>query len=317
MHSSPSRRDELEVRAGAGRVSDGHGDLRAEHVLLERGVEVVDCLEFDPALRVADAGCDLAFLTMDLEALGFSDAARSVLAGYRAAGGDPGDDELVAFFAGYRALVRAKVALIRAEQSDDRQRLDRRPIAAGPRRAARMAREAAGARRRGRALGERQDPARLPALHALGPAPRQLRRGSQGPARHRAGRACRARQPTARASTAAPTRSSAAARRELQGASGVVVDATFRCAADRSTFRAALGDLPAGSVVECRAPLGPIRSALVAGPATRPPSRTLTRMWCAARPRTVALAMTSRPTAMSSCARTASRQTRSTTSPRS
>ena len=65
-----ARRDELEVRAGAGRVSDGHGDLRAEHILLERGVEVVDCVEFDPDLRVADAGCDLAFLTMDLDALG-------------------------------------------------------------------------------------------------------------------------------------------------------------------------------------------------------------------------------------------------------
>ena len=40
----------------AGRVRDGHGDLRAEHVLLEHGVEIVDCLEFDPALRVIDVG---------------------------------------------------------------------------------------------------------------------------------------------------------------------------------------------------------------------------------------------------------------------
>jgi len=44
-------RDKLEVRAGAGRVSDGHGDLRAEHILLERGVEVVDCVEW--RLRLA------------------------------------------------------------------------------------------------------------------------------------------------------------------------------------------------------------------------------------------------------------------------
>jgi uncharacterized protein len=61
-----ARRAELEARAAAGRVRDGHGDLRAEHVLLERGVEIVDCLEFDPALRIVDAGCDLAFLLMDL-----------------------------------------------------------------------------------------------------------------------------------------------------------------------------------------------------------------------------------------------------------
>jgi aminoglycoside phosphotransferase family enzyme len=43
-----ARRDELEARAASGRVRDGHGDLRAEHVLLEHGVEVVDCLEFEP-----------------------------------------------------------------------------------------------------------------------------------------------------------------------------------------------------------------------------------------------------------------------------
>ena len=89
-----ARRGELEARAAAGRVRDGHGDLRAEHVLLEHGVEIVDCLEFDPALRVTDVGCDLAFLTMDLEALGSPFAASTVLASYREAGGDPGDDAL-------------------------------------------------------------------------------------------------------------------------------------------------------------------------------------------------------------------------------
>ena len=108
------RRRELEARAAAGRVRDGHGDLRAEHVLLEQGVEIVDGLEFDPALRVTDVGCDLAFLLMDLEALGSPFAASTVLASYREAGGDPGDDALVAFFGVYRALVRAKVALVRA-----------------------------------------------------------------------------------------------------------------------------------------------------------------------------------------------------------
>ena len=35
---------------------------------------------------------------------------------YRDAGGDPGEDRLIAFYAAYRALVRAKVALLRAAQ---------------------------------------------------------------------------------------------------------------------------------------------------------------------------------------------------------
>src|SRR5829696_1984096 len=117
-----ARHAELELRAAAGRVRDGHGDLRAEHVLLEQGVEIVDGLEFDPALRMTDVGCDLAFLLMDLEALCSPFAASTVLASYREAGGDPGDDALVAFFGVYRALVRAKVALVRAGQADDRAR---------------------------------------------------------------------------------------------------------------------------------------------------------------------------------------------------
>lgn len=109
------RRAQLLERAHAGLVRDGHGDLRAEHVVLERGIEIVDCVEFDPALREIDVGLDLAFLVMDLlrhdERL-----AAALVSAYREAGGDPGDDALVDFFAAQRALIRAKVALVRAGQ---------------------------------------------------------------------------------------------------------------------------------------------------------------------------------------------------------
>jgi predicted kinase len=109
------RRRELLARARAGLVRDGHGDLRAEHVVLERGIEIVDCVEFDPALREIDVGLDLAFLVMDLSRRDRRQAA-TLVAAYREAGGDPGDDALVAFFAAQRALIRAKVALVRASQ---------------------------------------------------------------------------------------------------------------------------------------------------------------------------------------------------------
>jgi uncharacterized protein len=112
-----ARWTELDERARAGRVRDGHGDLRAEHIVLEGGeVVVVDCIEFDPQLRRIDVASDLAFLIMDLEAAGRADLAAHLVAAYRAAGGDPGDDALLAWLASYRAQVRAKVALLRAEQ---------------------------------------------------------------------------------------------------------------------------------------------------------------------------------------------------------
>ena len=97
-------------------MRDGHGDLRCEHVLLGEPVKVVDRIEFDPALRQIDVGCDLAFLLMDLERLGGAAPARELLSAYRRAGGDPGSEELVWFNAAYWALVRTKVALIAAGQ---------------------------------------------------------------------------------------------------------------------------------------------------------------------------------------------------------
>lgn len=106
----------LSARSRRGRIRDGHGDLRAEHVLLDDKVRIVDCIEFDRGLRELDVADDLAFLVMDLVAHGAERFARALVRSYRNAGGDPGDDALIAFYAAYRALVRAKVALLRAAQ---------------------------------------------------------------------------------------------------------------------------------------------------------------------------------------------------------
>jgi aminoglycoside phosphotransferase family enzyme/predicted kinase len=107
---------EFEARAGRGLIRECHGDLRAEHVLLLRGVRVVDCVEFDADLRTLDVADDLAFLVMDLAALGGDRFSSELVDAYRAAGGDCGDDGLVAFFGAHRALVRAKVLLVRMSQ---------------------------------------------------------------------------------------------------------------------------------------------------------------------------------------------------------
>lgn len=114
-----ARRDELVARAAGCHVRDGHGDLRAEHVVLEQPLAIVDRLEFDRGLREIDVADDLAFLVMDLERLGAGASAALLVAAYRDAGGDPGGDALIAFYATYRALVRAKIALLRADQLDD------------------------------------------------------------------------------------------------------------------------------------------------------------------------------------------------------
>jgi uncharacterized protein len=112
-----ARTPEIERRASEGHVRDGHGDLRCEHVLLGRTIRIVDRIEFDPALRRTDIASDLAFLTMDLEAHRQRWAARELISAYRNAGGNPGSEALRSFYAAHRALVRAKVALVAAEQA--------------------------------------------------------------------------------------------------------------------------------------------------------------------------------------------------------
>jgi uncharacterized protein len=108
----------LDARSASGHVREGHGDLRAEHVILDAKLAFVDCVEFDRSLRTIDAADDLAFLVMDLCARGAEPLGRRVIDAYRAAGGDCGPDELVWFYATHRALVRAKVALLRAAPQD-------------------------------------------------------------------------------------------------------------------------------------------------------------------------------------------------------
>ncbi len=110
----------LDERAASGWWREGHGDLRADHVVFdEHGLQIVDRLEFDVGLRTHDVGDDLAFLLMDLESRGFRWAAEVVLGAYRDAGGDPGDPLLLATWAAQRALISTKVAMLRARQSPE------------------------------------------------------------------------------------------------------------------------------------------------------------------------------------------------------
>jgi uncharacterized protein len=108
--------DRLEARCAAGRVRDGHGDLRLEHVYLRDDGPplVIDCIEFNERFRYGDVCADLAFLSMDLAWHGRSDLAERLLASYARDADDYGLYGLVDFYEGYRAYVRGKVASLLA-----------------------------------------------------------------------------------------------------------------------------------------------------------------------------------------------------------
>ena len=113
------RADLFAHRIACGRASDGHGDLLADDVfLLPDGPRILDCLEFDERLRVGDRLSDIAFLAMDLERLGRDDLARVLLDTHREATQDDWPPSLAHFHIAHRAVIRAKVSTIRAEQGD-------------------------------------------------------------------------------------------------------------------------------------------------------------------------------------------------------
>ncbi|MET0474704.1 MAG: AAA family ATPase [Mycobacterium sp.] len=106
-------------RIAAHRIVDGHGDLIAEDVFcLPTGPVLLDCLDFDDALRCVDGLDDAAFLAMDLEFLGRPDLAEFFLDEYRLGADDTAPEALAHLFVAYRAVVRAKVDLIRSEQGE-------------------------------------------------------------------------------------------------------------------------------------------------------------------------------------------------------
>jgi len=107
----------FEQRIAGDRIVDGHGDLLADDIFcLDDGPRVIDCIEFDDGLRANDVLADVAFLAMDLERLGAAEAARQFLAAYREFTGETWPDSLAHHYIAERALVRAKVACLRAAQ---------------------------------------------------------------------------------------------------------------------------------------------------------------------------------------------------------
>ena len=142
----------FDARLAAGRVIEGHGDLRADHVyVLDDAAEdlaIVDCIEFSEwyHFRYLDAGYDVAFLAMDLEALGYTELGDEIVGRYIASSGDETMGVLQPLHRTFRAFVRGKVESIgahapevseeqRSELADSASRFFRLAASYGERRA--------------------------------------------------------------------------------------------------------------------------------------------------------------------------------------
>jgi len=101
-----------------GRVRECHGDLHLGNLLYHQGEWIAfDAIEFNESFRRIDIASELAFLAMDLEERGFAPHARRLIDRYLEVSGDYDAAGMLPFYLAYRALVRAKVDLIRERQT--------------------------------------------------------------------------------------------------------------------------------------------------------------------------------------------------------
>lgn len=115
----------LSKRLKDGMVRECHGDLHLGNVVWFQGASTVfDCIEFNESFRWIDTANDLAFLIMDLESRGHRGWAFRILNQYLEYHGDFEALPLLRLFKAYRAMVRAKIALLSPAESE-RQREQR------------------------------------------------------------------------------------------------------------------------------------------------------------------------------------------------
>jgi uncharacterized protein len=110
----------LQQRAEAGKIVEGHGDLRPEHICLVHPPVIIDCLEFARHLRLVDPIDELLFLTLECQRLGAGWVGELILAHYLEGSKDHPTDELVSFYWSYRACLRARLSLVHLLEPDPR-----------------------------------------------------------------------------------------------------------------------------------------------------------------------------------------------------
>ena len=98
-------------RIADGLVVEGHGDLRPEHVHLGSPVQVIDCLEFNRAMRIVDPYDEINYLGLECAMLGAPWIRRILLDVLATRLGNLPDRRLLALYGGFRALLRARLCM--------------------------------------------------------------------------------------------------------------------------------------------------------------------------------------------------------------
>ena len=120
-HALGDHRTLLEGRVREGKIVEGHGDLRPEHVCLVDPPAIIDCLEFNLSLRLVDPFDELVFLGLECSLLGAPCIQERLVRGCAKRLDDHPPDRVLSFYEAYRALLRARLCLAHLFEPDLRE----------------------------------------------------------------------------------------------------------------------------------------------------------------------------------------------------
>lgn len=107
-------------RKQQGWIRECHGDMHLSNmVLIDNKVVIFDCIEFNETFRWIDVISEIAFALMDLDIRDRSDLANHLLNAYLELTGDYKGLSVLNFYRVYRSMVRAKVAHMQRQQTND------------------------------------------------------------------------------------------------------------------------------------------------------------------------------------------------------
>ncbi|WP_051355407.1 hypothetical protein [Mesorhizobium erdmanii] len=101
----------IKARIEEGRIVEGHGDLRSEHVYVGTPMQVIDCLEFDRTMRIVDPYDEINYLGLECAMLGAGWVRTVLLDTLETHLGARPDDEVLAFYGSFRMLLRARLCV--------------------------------------------------------------------------------------------------------------------------------------------------------------------------------------------------------------
>jgi aminoglycoside phosphotransferase family enzyme len=119
----------LDARVAAGKIVEGHGDLRPEHICITDPLAIIDCLEFSLPLRCVDPFEEIVYLGLECARLGAGWVFPQLLEGLADGLGDRPPPVLLAFHWRYRAMLRARLALLHLTERAPRTPEKWRPLA--------------------------------------------------------------------------------------------------------------------------------------------------------------------------------------------